>query len=304
MKLKVLVLKKQQLIWILSVVAALIIIALIIIGIKSKDTLGSNIIGLQNTYTADIDNDSRDDTIVINTDEETSQYSINVTLGNGKTYSLEPDPSIGTLGYMKDWWRMNVAVKDVDGVKGDEIIVQSSDDNGPILNVFRFNKGNIERLTSGRYSMIGTLKNPNDNSNIIVLGNNKGLNMDYTYLTTENGKLRPYFTKIPLNIGKESLDTVINCIEKNEVAASSMNVQSKYTSRIEKGKYLDCSLYSAKYTSHEYPTECIYIVRGAVNEGDNTNKPIVYKVKMLLKDSGNAYPMYDISDITVLESGK
>jgi hypothetical protein len=60
--------------------------------------------------------------------------------------------------------------------KNAEIVLQSSDGKGPILHIFSYKENKIERLTAGRYSTYGLVKNPKDLNQTLILGtmtNNK-----------------------------------------------------------------------------------------------------------------------------------
>lgn len=299
MKLKVLVLKKQQLIWVIVIVAVIIASILLFISIRNNDRPST--VSSQNKYTADLNNDGKDDSIVLYTDEETGEYTVNIVLGNGKEFTLEPDPTIKSLGYCKEWWNMSVSVKDVNDDNVDEVILQSADDSGPILHIFRYDSSTdtMKRLTSGRYSMYGTLEEPSIGHPVIVLGYKIGEEMKLTYLDASGGKLSPYTSSSELTLGKDALASVLALVENKDVEASTINIDSKYANKFVKGEYLDCCLYDAKYTKYEVPSECTYIMRTAANY-DEFKECMVYKIKMALDSYENKVPIYRISSVSVL----
>ncbi len=299
MKLKVLVLKKQQLIWAVVIVAVIIASILLFINLRKNDS--SRTTSSQNRYSADLNNDGKDDSIVLYTDEETGKYTVNVVLSNGKGFTLEPDPTIKSLGYNKEWWSMSVSIKDVNKDNVDEVILQSGDDLGPILHIFKYDSATdtMKRITSGRYSMFGTLKEPSKDHPVIVLGYKVGEEIKLTYLDASGGKLAPYSSSSSLTLGKDAIASVLTLVENEDVEASTINIDSKYASKLVKGEYLDCSLYEAKYTKYEVPSECTYIMRTAVTYNE-LKECMTYKIKMTLNSYKDKVPVYSISSVEVL----
>lgn len=299
MKLKVLVLKKQQLIWAIVIVAVIIASILLIISIRNNDRPST--VSSQNKYTADLNNDGTDDSIVLYTDDETGEYRVSIVLSNGKTLTLEPDPTIKSLGYYKEWWSMSVSVKDVNKDNVEEVILQSSDDSGPILHIFSYDTSTdtMKRLTSGRYSMYGTVEEPSTDRPVLVLGYKIGEEMKLTYLDTSGGRLSPYNSSSSLTLGKDAIESVFALVENKDVEASTINIDSKYASKLSKGEYLDCCLYEARYTKYEVPSECTYIMRTAVTYNEFKDC-MMYKIKMSLDSYENKVPVYRISSVSVL----
>jgi hypothetical protein len=295
----VLVLKKQQLIWAIVIVAVIIASILLFISIRNNDS--SSTASSQNKYSADLNNDGKDDSIVLYTDEETDKYTVNIVISNGKGFTLEPDPTIKSLGYCKEWWSMSVSVKDVNKDNVEEVILQSADETGPILHIFRYdsNTNTMKRLTSGRYSMYGTMEEPSIEHPVIVLGYKLGEEMKFTYLDASGGKLSPYTSSAALTLGKDAISSVLTLVENKDVEASTINIDSKCANKLVKGEYLDCSLYDAKYTKFEVPSECTYIMRTAVTYNE-LKECMVYKIKMTLESYENKVPVYRISSVSVL----
>lgn len=295
MKLKVYIIKKQQLIWAAIILAILIISAIVIISLRSKQTI--SILNSANTIQADIDgNGKMDDSVIFKADEITGEYSVEVITSDGSGYTLEADPVIKTLGYYTSWWPVNVFVDDINKDGSSEIVLQSSDKNGPILHIFRYNPEKIERLASGRYSFFGTLKPPAEKNNIIVLGSKKNNGISLTYLQSKVGKLLPYTAPTSLILGKDTFASLLNFMEKEDVEAASINMESKLVSKLPKGEFLDCSLTDIKYTKYNIPSECTYILR--TGTGLDKNKIAeFYKVKMTLMKFDESSPEYRITRV-------
>lgn len=295
MKLKVYIIKKQQLIWAAIILAILIISAIVIISLRSKQTI--SILNSANTIQADIDgNGKMDDSVIFKADEITGEYSVEVITSDGNGYTLEADPVIKTLGYYASWWPVNVFVDDINKDGSSEIVLQSSDKNGPILHIFRYNPEKIERLASGRYSFFGTLKPPAEKNNIIVLGSKKSNGLSLTYLQTKGGKLLPYIAPASLTLGKDTFASILTFMEKEDVEAASINMESKLASKLPKGDFLDCSLTDIKYTKYNIPSECTYILRTKTGLDENMTADF-YKIKMSLVKYDESSPEYRITRV-------
>lgn len=297
MKLKVLVLKKKQLIWAGIIFLLIVISAILLIRLGSRETVNTN----SSTMTfsdIDIDNDGKPDSIVIKPDDKTMEYNVDIITSNGETLLLESDPSIKTLGYYSEHWPINVVVKDLnkDGIK--ELVIQSSDEKGPILHIFKYSNEKMERISSGRYSFFGTIKMPKDKENIIMLGAKRDDTLTLSYLQSKNGKFYPYTPTTSLTMGKDALNDLITFIEKKEVEAFNVNIDSKMASVLSKGIFLDGIIEDVKFSSKNIPTECIYTLRTA-SRNEETLTPITYKLKLSLTKYDNTNPEYRVSNIQV-----
>lgn len=295
MKLKVYIIKKQQLIWAAIILAILIISAIVIISLRSKQTI--SILNSTNTIQADIDgNGKMDDSVIFKADEITGEYSVEVITSDGSGYTLEADPVIKTLGNYKSWWPVNVFVDDINKDGCSEIVLQSSDNNGPILHIFRYNPEKIERLASGRYSFFGTLKPPAEKNNIIILGSKKSSGISLTYLQTKGGKLLPYVASTSLKLGKDTFASMLNYMERDDVEAANINMDNKLVSKLPKGEFLDCSITDIKYTKYNIPSECTYILRAGIGLDENKTAEF-YKIKMTLTKYDEVSPEYKITQV-------
>lgn len=295
MKLKIFVIKKQQLLWAAIILAIIIIAAILLINTKARQTM-SFLVPNQN-YTADINSDGKADTIIVKADDKTQKYNISIMSSDGEGYTLEPDPTIKSLGYNVKWWPMNISVKDInnDGIL--EVILQSADGKGPILHVFRYNGTKMERIASGRYSIFGCIKNPSDNGNVLILGSRTGEKVHLTYLSAKANGLTPYASSSSLTLGNDKLVSIIDYIERKDIPASNINVESKYASKLSKGTFLDARLTEAKYSKYDnVPSSCIYQIRtNVLNKGQKSIA--LYKVKMELVKYDTKNPVYKISSI-------
>ncbi|MCX7883612.1 MAG: hypothetical protein N2448_01045 [Caloramator sp.] len=298
MKLKVYIFKRKQLILAAIILVILIIAAVLLISYKTRQTLNT-INPTKNTIYADINNDGKNDSIIINVDEKTGEYIVDVISSDGNGYSLEADSTIKSLGYYSNYWPLKVSILDINNDKNSEIILQSSDKKGPILHIFKCLNGKSEKLASGRYSIFGMLKSPEDKSNIIALGNIKNNNIDLKFLTTKSGKLSPQIVPTAFTLGKDTLSSLITFIQKEEIETCNLNIENKLVSKIYKGSFLDARLIDAKYTKYNIPSECIYILRTS-NSLNRKKESITYKARFSLIRYDNKNPDYRITQLDII----
>jgi hypothetical protein len=302
MKFKVFIVKKQQLIWAAVILILAIILAVFMISMKTKQTF--TFMDSPQTQHIDVNGDGREDTIVINNDDLTNNLVVDVITSDGKGYSLEPDPIIKTLGCNSKAWPMNVVVNDINKDGKVEIVLQAGDENGPVLHIFKCDSQSVERIASGRYSIFGTLNPPDDNASVIILGSKNDDSIHFTFLQTKSGKLSPYSAPTSLmtgknTMGKNTLSSLITFIEKDDVEASSINIESTYVSKFSKGNFLDCSFTDVKYTKYDIPSEFSYIMRTSADTEDDKVYEL-YKVKMQLTKYDEKDPEYKIVNVSKL----
>ncbi|SKA83633.1 hypothetical protein SAMN05443428_105128 [Caloramator quimbayensis] len=295
MKLKVYIFKKKQLISAAIILIILIIAAVLLISYKTRQTLNT-LNPSKNTIYADVNNDGKNDSIIVNVDEKTGKYVVDVISSDGNGYSLEPDSTIKSLGYYSNYWPMKVSILDVNSDKNSEIILQSSDEKGPIIHIFRCIDGKAEKLASGRYSIFGLIKSPEDKSNIIALGNNKNSSIEFKFLAAKSGKLSPQIVPTAFTLGRDTLSSLITFIQKEEIETCNVNIENKLISKITKGSFLDARLIEAKYTKYNIPSECIYVIRTA-NSLNGEKETLTYKARFSLMKYDNKNPEYRITQL-------
>lgn len=293
MKLKIYILKKKQLIWAALVIAIIIVSAIIVISIRATQTI--NFLSLPNSFKADINNDGKVDTVLAKLDEATHQYTISVVCSDETGYNLEPDPVIKSFGDSKT--PINITFKDINGDGKEEIFIQSSDEHGPILSVYKYTMNKIDRIASGRYSMYGLIKNSNDNSNMLVLLSNQNEKIKLTYLNSSSDNLIPCISNANMNLGASTISSVINYIEQRDVEAINLDISTDIKSKLQKGTLMDGIISDVAVNSNELPSQCTYIIR---TSSDDSNNPAYskYKISLALNNNSLSDQSYTIEDIT------
>jgi hypothetical protein len=297
MKLKIYILKKKQLIWTAVILTLLIVSAILIISIRTTQTI--NFLTLPNSFKADINNDGKIDTVIAKIDDATKKYSINVICSDDNGYILEPDPVIKCFGNSDGKVPINITFKDINNDGKEEIFIQSSDDRGPILHIFKYGLNGIERIASGRYSMYGVVNNPTSNETMLVLLSDQNNKIKLTYFNSDADTLTPCSSKFSLNLGANVISSVVNFIEKKDVETVSLNIDKKMESKLVKGTLIDGIISDVKFVNYDYPSQCTYTLRTSTMDN---SKPVFtdYKILLSLNDNSSTNPSYSISDIQKL----
>ncbi|MBZ4664028.1 MAG: repeat-containing protein [Caloramator sp.] len=299
MNLRIYVIKRKHLIWAAIILAVIIIAAIIIASRGTNETI--NNIGSQYTIKDDINNDGKIDSIIINVDKKTNEYGVSIAMSDGKGYIIEADKTIKTLGYYSEDWPMHITVDDIDNDKIKEIVIQSKDKTGSILGMYKFNNDKFEKMASGRYSIYGLIKHPASSNNFVLLGTRNNNGMNYNLFIAKEGKLTPVLSTLNnLTLGKDTIASFIEYVEKKEVEAFNQIIDNKLTSTIQSGNFEDAKLSEVKYNKDGMPTEITYLVRTSV-QSKSGNEALVYKVRLSLSKVEEKVPKYTITDLNIVK---
>jgi hypothetical protein len=294
MKLKIYILKKHHLIWSAIVLAIIIVSAILFITIRTTQTF--NFFNLPNSYKADINNDGKIDTVMVKVDDVTHKYTVNVVCSDENGYILEPDSVIKSFGDSTNNSPINVTFNDISGDGNQEIFIQSSDSTGPILNVFKYTSNNIERIVSGRYFMYGVINNPVDETRVLVLCSEINNKIQFSYLKTDSGNVSAYLPKQSMNLGSNTLSSIVNFIEKQDVEAVSMNLDEKMQSDLVQGNIVDGIIKDVTYSNYDIPSDCTYILR-TNSVKDNSQQLSKLQIKLSLQKYDALNPIYTVASI-------
>lgn len=289
MKLKIYVLKKKQLYFTAIILAIVIIAVILVISIKTSNTL--SMFTVPDSYKADINNDGKVDTIVVKTDDITKEYMLNVICSDENGYILEPDPVIHSFGSTDISTPLKVSFKDINGDNSDEIFVQGNDAKGPILNVFSYNNHQISRIASGRYSFYGLLKNSDELTNTLVLGARYNNSIKLTYLNCEASRLTEASTKSTTQLGVNLLGSIFSYVEQPEITSLNLNIDKSELSKLSRGKVLDGLINDVTYNSNNVPDKLTYLIRVA---STSENKTSIDSYKIYIDTLNNNYEIKDI----------
>lgn len=291
MKLKVYIFKKKQIMTAMVIALCLLLSLIIIFAFRSKETI-KNVNPVQTVY-ADIDGDKKLDTLYISTDAN-NKYNVDIKTKKGDGFTLKPDPLFQTLGHNSQDWPMYIDCKDLNNDLSQEIIIQSSDNEGPIIHIYTYNKdtNEISPIIAGRYDVFGSTTY--NNNPILILGKKEANNINFSYYSF-NTKIEKISPSKYINFGKDTLNQFTSFISEDNI--ETISIDSKLTSSLNKGDFLDASLVNVKY-KNDIPYTCTYQVRTFNKE---TNKTNLYKLTMNSTYYKNDTINYDIQNIKLLD---
>jgi hypothetical protein len=293
--LKIYILKKKQLIWAAIVLAIIIVSAIIVISIRATQTI--NFLSMPNSFKADVNNDGKVDTVIAKLDETTNKYSINVVCSDDTGYVLEPDPVIKSFGDNISKTPINITFKDINGDDKEEIFIQSSDEQGPILHIYKYTRNKIVRIASGRYSMYGLINNTNNDNNMLVLLSNLNGKMKLTYLNSNSDGLIPCVSKVEMNLGINAISSVINFIEQRDVETINLNSSKNIKSTLLKGTLIDGILNDVTISDNKLPELCTYVIR-TTSDNSNSSENSTYRISLMLSNSSISNQSYSVENIS------
>ena len=289
MKLKVYILKKSQIITALIISFILLLSIILLIAFKSKETI-KNVTPVKTVY-CDVDGDKKLDTLYIQSNSK-GDYNITLKTKKGDGFILEPDPLLKTFGENIKNWPIYIECKDINNDDKQEIIIQGSKDNKPVLHIYSYNdiENKIFKVASGEYNIFAsTIHNKKP---VIMLG--KSGEKIETFYYTYNGDLEKFNNNI--DFASQTLISLCTFINEDEIEV--INTTPSTLSNIEKGNFLDAILIDIKYKD-DIPFEILYQVR-SLAYGDSTT-PSLYEVKMSPISYKNYNLDYKITDVSKIK---
>jgi hypothetical protein len=176
MKLRVLFLKKTQIIYLSTFLIACALISLFLL--KQKPHSVFNIIDENQTIKADFTGDGSEDILYIKTEKD--KYYIQINSKN-QSYYLTPDKKINTVGYFSKYWPMKVTLLDITNDKIPEIIVQASQNNNPVQHIFGWTGKDFKAMYSTTNNLIGFMDSQNNKVTKVITGNISAKQLNYSY---------------------------------------------------------------------------------------------------------------------------
>lgn len=208
MKFRVIFLKKKNILYFLIMLLLLLFFSLFIFQSKNTTTLN---VTEQNTIKADLTGDGQEDILKIKNDN--NKYYIEVKT-KYKTFTLEPDKDIISLGFFSESWPMKINLVDISRDKTPEIFVQSSYKGNPLQHVFFWNGEKFENMYSNSNSILGFIDYKNNKTTKVVSGKIIDNNIYFNNYIFLNYKFKNYNLQCADSyMGKDSIMSFINYIQ-------------------------------------------------------------------------------------------
>lgn len=166
MKLRVLFLKKIHLLYFIMVWVLLIAVYSVFTSKDSNEVL--NIIEENKTITADVSGDGVEDIIYIKTEKDKYYVQANV---NNKSFYLEPDRKLNTMGRYYTYWPMKITLMDITRDKVPEIVIQSYQKNTPIQHIFVWTGNGFRDAFCSSNTIAGFTDSSNNRTPKFISGN-------------------------------------------------------------------------------------------------------------------------------------
>lgn len=207
MKLRVLFLKKKSIIYLLIILLLMFLFSFLFIQTSSE----AFNVAETNSIKADLDGDGEEDTLYVKNDN--NKYYIEVKTKD-KTYNLDPDKDINTLGEYSKYWPLRINLVDISRDKTPEIFIQSSYKDNPLQHIFYWNGEKFENIFSSSNSIIGFNDYSSNKTTKVISGNILKDNISMKNYIYSNGKFYSYSCNyINAFEGRDSVLSFINYIQ-------------------------------------------------------------------------------------------
>ena len=208
MKLWVIVLSKKNIIYFL--VALLLLLLFSCFLFQNKNTTVLNVTE-EDTIKADLTGDGQEDILKIKNNNNKYYIEINT---KSKTFILQPDKDIATLGFLSESWPIKISLIDISRDKIPEIFVQSSYKGNALQQVFFWNGKEFESMYSNSNSILGFIDYSNNKTTKIVSGKIINSNIYFDNYIFLNYKFKNYNLQCTNSfMGKDSIMTFVNYIQ-------------------------------------------------------------------------------------------
>lgn len=209
MKLRIIFLRKKQIISIFLILIFLLVLFIFSYSKRSDSTFST--IGKNKTLKYDVTGDGVKDSININTNQ--GKYSIEVISGD-KKIELTPSSKLKTLGVYSREWPMRLTLHDISRNRIPEIIVQASDNNKAIQHIFLFQAGQFKDIFSNSNNILGIIDCQNNRTPKVISAKYSNYGFDFSNYILIGGELQKYTCSIAEDyMGKSTTLKLINYIQ-------------------------------------------------------------------------------------------
>lgn len=209
MKLRVIFLRKNQIISIFLIL--LFLLTLFIFSYSKKSASTFSTIGKSKTIKYDVTGDGVKDTININTKQ--GKYSIEI-ISKDKKIELIPGGNPKTLGKYSMEWPLRLTLMDISRNRIPEIIIQASDNNKAIQHIFLFQAGQFKDVFSDSNNILGIIDSQNNRTPKVISAKYSDTGFDFSNYILIGSELQKYnYNIIEDYMGKSTSLNLINYIQ-------------------------------------------------------------------------------------------
>lgn len=163
MKIRIIMISKQAIVLLMLLVIGIILTSIFFSFTKPPQDLTSlptnSYVGNDKIVKKDLNGDGQEDILYITT--KNNKYYMQVN-SNNKTFFLEPNKKLNTVGTYLSFWPMGITLLDLSRDKIPEIFVQASQDNVPIQHIFRWDNDGFKDIFSSTNNVFGVMDSKNN----------------------------------------------------------------------------------------------------------------------------------------------
>lgn len=220
---------KKNIFFIINFISILVVIMIINIilypnNVENEHTFHSY--GTSKIIKVNLDRDNNKDMLYISSTNKNYNVQINNSFGS---FYLYPERNISTLGEVNSHWPIHVTVRDISGDSIPEIFIQSSYENTPLINIYKWCDNNYKRIYTGNENILAFLETSVGKMPFLVIGNYIDGTTSIRNMFSINDSLIE-FKDVGLNRLLQDID--LNSIISNQNTTSCLNnnTTARYTS--------------------------------------------------------------------------
>ncbi|WP_163216004.1 FG-GAP repeat domain-containing protein [Clostridium thermarum] len=202
MKLRVLFLKKIHILYLILTILILSFSTILLLRKDDESVFVS--VGEKTLIKADLTGDGKEDILYINTENDKYYLQVN---SNNKSFYLNPDRKINSMGYYYPFYPMKVNLLDINRDKVPEIFLQSSEKGSSIQHIFTWDGSEFKNIFCSYNNIMGVIDSKNNRTPKFISG---------TLVASNNMKLSHYML---LNWNIEKVQNTDDIKGKAEIIA-------------------------------------------------------------------------------------
>ncbi|WP_163194169.1 FG-GAP repeat domain-containing protein [Clostridium thermarum] len=202
MKLRVLFLKKIHILYLILTILILSFSTILLLRKDAESVLVR--VGEKTLIKTDLTGDGKEDILYINTENDKYYLQVN---SNNKSFYLNPDRKINSMGYHYPFYPMKVNLLDINRDKVPEIFLQSSEKGSSIQHIFTWDGSEFKDIFCSNNNIMGVVDSKNNRTPKFISG---------TLVASNNMKLSNYML---LNRNIEKVQNIDDIKGKAEVIA-------------------------------------------------------------------------------------
>lgn len=309
MKIRVVILKKRQII--LSLIIILFIIltfSLISYFMKNSTTEAITLINDNKVIKEDLNGDGSKDTLYINNKD--NKYYMEISTGS-EVQHISCNKKLDTLGSFNPYWPMRLEIKDISRNRTPEIFIQSSENSLPVQHVFTYNNNKFNDIFCSNGNFLGFLDSNNSRTPKFLSGDIKNGTLDIGYYILNNNELKNYSFDKTVFPGAKSIVDFVSYMESlpygeefkpdvfyDGLSGNALYAIGKISAECSEVTFLDGYFVDTAWgnAGNILGLECFFNFKGSLKDSTNFT---AYSLKVILKPDPTCNNEFKIYSITI-----